>query len=475
MSRGLPGLLVLAASLALVAGATTIARGGETPSAAPAGASSGAFVPSAERGLRHLLEKSYVPPMLDEQDFDRLPTTWPSPAREAAEKADARERRRLAFARYGLCERPGDASGKPLQFAVDDEGRWSLNCLACHSGCVEGKPVAGAANAEFAFQDLVDDVVRLADRGEARTGVAARLWKRIPLGESHGTTNAVAFALALGVFRDKDLALSPPRAPLEPILHHDLDAPAWWNVRLRAHLYVDGATKKSHRALMQFLMVPQNGPDKFRAWEDDFRDILAYVESLRPPAWPHAVDRPLAERGRGVFEATCARCHGTYGPSRAYPALRVPIAEVGTDRTRLDAISRRDRERYAVSWFTGYRPDEVDLEPGGYVAPPLDGVWASAPYFHNGSAPTLWHVLHPDARPAAWQRRRDAGRASYDRVRVGLDVESRDEMPAGPLDAWERRSWFDTRARGKSAAGHTFPGTLSEDERRAVLEYLKTL
>jgi hypothetical protein len=105
------------------------------------------------------------------------------------------------------------------------------------------------------------------------------------------------------------------------------------------------------------------------------------------------------------------------------------------------------------------------------VAPPLDGVWATAPYFHNGSVPTLWHVLHPAERPTVW-RRTPTG---YDDSRVGLEVEELTELPPGRLRSSDRRTFFDTRKPGKSAAGHDFPDVLTEAEKAAVLEYLKTL
>jgi cytochrome c peroxidase len=104
------------------------------------------------------------------------------------------------------------------------------------------------------------------------------------------------------------------------------------------------------------------------------------------------------------------------------------------------------------------------------VAPPLDGIWASAPYFHNGSVPTLWHVLHPEARPQVWKRTVDG----YDVNRVGLEIESLPELPA-KLSTVERRRHFDTTKFGKSAAGHEYPNDLNEAEKQAVLEYLKTL
>ena len=82
----------------------------------------------------------------------------------------------------------------------------------------------------------------------------------------------------------------------------------------------------------------------------------------------------------------------------------------------------------------------VDADVDGYVAPPLEGIWASAPYLHNGSVPTLWHLLHNDSRPAAWKRRSAEG---YDPVRVGLLVDEADEPPELKR-ADERRRWFYT-------------------------------
>ena len=83
-------------------------------------------------------------------------------------------------------------------------------------------------------------------------------------------------------------------------------------------------------------------------------------------------------------------------------------------------------------------------------------------------------MLHPEARPAAWRVSEPEG---YDRARGGLIVEERPAPPdlGAGKDRWERRAWFDTTKKGKSAAGHTFPSALSEEDRAAVLEYLKTL
>jgi cytochrome c553 len=375
------------------------------------------------------------------------------------------------MARYGLTPRP-DAPSLPLQYVVDERGRWVISCFACHGGQVGEQVLPGLPNAHLALQDLSDDMAALRASQRRLPTMGESVWRTMPLGETHGTTNAVMFSVALLALRDQDLNLVPPTRPLA-FVHHDLDAPPWWHVAKRKTLYCDGFTPCSHRPLMQFLLVPSNPRKRFDEWEPEFRDILAYLKSLEPPRWPYGgLDAELAAQGRKVFERTCARCHGTYGEAPTYPERVVPIEDVGTDRVRLNAISAEEREIYAHSWFTGKDPKGVTIKPAGYVAPPLDGIWASAPYLHNGSVPTLWHLLHPESRPKVWRR---AGPPAYDRERVGLEVKG--EAASIPADAvgWDRHAWFDTSAKGKSAAGHLYPSVLSEPERRALLEYLKTL
>jgi mono/diheme cytochrome c family protein len=426
---------------------------------------------AARRGYNLLLNKSYLPPDFDQETFDELWKTWEEPLRSQAEAASADERRRMAFARYGLVERPNDPAGRPLQYVVDERGNWSMNCFACHQGKVGGRIVPGAPNSLYAMETLYDDV---------RT-TKVRLGKKLahmdlggmfmPLGGTTGTTNAVMFGVALLAHRDPDLNIVP-KLQATPMTHHDHDAPPWWHFQRKRTLYIDGFAPKGPRPLMQFLLVKENGPEKFRAWEKDFADIYDYLESLRPPKYPWAVDAPLAAAGEHVFRRNCASCHGTYGENGRYPEKLVPIDIVQTDRVRLDALTPEHRRRYGKSWFASYNKPPVVENPEGYVAPPLDGVWASAPYFHNGSVPTLWHVLNSHERPHIWRRASDDG---YDRQNVGLAIETFDRRPAEIESNAERRRYFDTAKKGKSAAGHTFPDNLSQQEKQAVLEYLKAL
>ena len=85
----------------------------------------------AERGYKLLVEKAYLPPDFDQETFDASWKHWPEPLRSQAEKLSLEERRRLAFARYGLTPRPDDPT-KPLQYVVDERGNWTMNCFACH-------------------------------------------------------------------------------------------------------------------------------------------------------------------------------------------------------------------------------------------------------------------------------------------------------------------------------------------------------
>lgn len=429
---------------------------------------------AAERGYRLLVEKAYLPPDFDQEVFDAASKEWPEPLRSQAERASLMECRQLAFSRYGLTGRPDDPA-KPLQYVVDEAGKWTMNCFACHGGTVpDGKGGVrvwpGAPNSRFALQTLTEET-RLAKaalgRPFSRMDVGGAF---IPLGATNGTTNAVMFGVVLMGMRDPDLNFDAKRG-VPKMTHHDMDAPPWWHFKRKKMLYIDGFAEKGHRGLMQFMLVRSNGPEKFRGWEEEFRDVFAYISSVEPPKYPFPVDLELAAAGRIAFNRVCADCHGTYGKDGRYPEKLVPIDEVGTDRVRLDALTPAHRDAYGQSWFTHYGKLANLRDPGGYVAPPLDGIWASAPYFHNGSVPTLWHVLHPQARPAVWKRTE----SGYDQTRVGVDIEACAELPTDATAGWQRREYFDTRAFGKSAQGHDFSDELTAAEREAVLEYLKTL
>lgn len=421
-------------------------------------------------GYRYLIEKAYVPANLDQEVFDNLWRSWEEPAKSEAEAADADGRRELTLSRYGLTDAPGRVGGVPMQFALDGKGGWALNCFTCHGDKINGQLMPGLPNTHIALQTLTQEIVatkRILGR-EIEAAEGASLF--VPLGGSNGTTNAIIFGVVLGAMRDADLNVNV-NAPMPKLVHNDHDAPPWWNVKYKTHLYADGFAGKGHRALMQFMMTPSNGPEWFHQNEHDFKDVLAWIESLEPPKYPYAINQELAKRGEGMFNQTCAECHGTYGENAHWPEKIVPLSVVQTDTARWESLTPEMRGSYKISWFSNYGEKDSIAAPEGYVAQPLHGIWASAPYLHNGSVPTLWHLFNPSQRPTVWKRTE----TGYDQEKIGLEVESFAELPPGVKGAKQKRHYFDTRLFGKSAVGHTFPDELSADEKAAVLEYLKTL
>lgn len=425
----------------------------------------------AERGYRWLTTKTYLPADFDQDIFDNLWKVWPAELRDRAQAAAPSERRRMAYSRYGLMERPeGDPAGTALGYVPDGRSGWVMNCLACHTGKVAGRVILGVPNTHYALETLTEEV-RLLKIQMLKPLTHMDLGSlKMPLGTSRGTSNAVVFGVALAALRDADLNVRYD-LPDPTLVHHDMDAPPFWNVRRKQRLYSDGFVEKSHRPLLQFVMLPRNSGETLRLWESDYEDILAWIESLEPPQYPFPIDRPLAEQGRAAFNRACARCHGTYAENESYPNRIVPIDEVQTDPLRLQSLSVEYRSAMQKGWFGHYGEKNYVVDPGGYVAPPLNGIWATAPYLHNGSVPTLWHVLHPDERPVVWRRTEDG----YDPSRVGVEFTPFESLPKSAKTTAEKREYFDTRNPGKSAAGHPFPDELSDVEKRAVLEYLKTL
>jgi hypothetical protein len=212
-----------------------------------------------------------------------------------------------------------------------------------------------------------------------------------------------------------------------------------------------------------------------RMIDEAFVDVRAWIEStVEPPKWPFgAIDTELAATGERVFNATCAKCHGTYGADAIYPNQLVPLADVGTD----DALVQGETqfgERFTQWFAASFWGETSRLEPHlGYVAPPLDGIWATAPYLHNGSVPTLRALLDSSRRAKFFTRSYDSN--DYDREAVGWRII---ELAGGQLDppAGVRASAiYDTTVVGYGNGGHLYGDSLRPDERDALIEYLKTL
>ena len=107
----------------------------------------------------------------------------------------------------------------------------------------------------------------------------------------------------------------------------------------------------------------------------------------------------------------------------------------------------------------------------GYANAPLDGVWARAPYLHNGSVPTLYDLLTPADHRNGGQTTFYTGHAVYDTVNVGFRTD------VATTNGHKSFAYVITEP-GNSNKGHTgarYGTELSEEDKRALIEYLKTL
>jgi len=430
--------------------------------------------PDAAKGYEAITTQPMGAALFEVADIDRLWQVWEPQSRAAAEQASPTELRRMTFERYGWVKRPGDDEPNlPLGYTEDGQGGLVTNCFSCHGGKVAGQTMPGVGNTHVDLNTLVFDLqkLRAMDAGQNPDEVEPLLPLEIPASYHKGFTNAVIFEV-LNWVRANPTVMFRVAAKPDMLLHHDMNPPAWWTTKKKERLYCDSFAPKTPRQNMPFARGrgQPNWEEKWHALEPTFVHIYQYIEELPAPEYPFEVDHQLAARGKELFEQTCAECHGTYGPGGEFPNRVIPIEEVGTDDRRLYAVSRENREWNNETWLQYGGEHPTWPESTGYLAPPLDGVWASAPYFHNGAAPTLWAVMNPSERPAVWKRTEDG----YDTENVGLEVSTYDVVPEGLSDR-ERRMYYDTSHIGNSAEGHTFPDVLSAEEKWAVIEYLKTL
>lgn len=233
---------------------------------------------------------------------------------------------------------------------------------------------------------------------------------------------------------------------------------------------IDDARLRALAEITTFFTVPSMGvhPDEAVASLDDATAIMTFLKDYRPQRFPGAIGAKRATAGAAVYAQRCAACHGSYGGS--VPRLtRFPNwqGDVGTDRLRTTAFDRGLAEAVAG---TAYRTRIAVRTGGFYVAPPLTGIWASAPYLHNGSVPTLAALLAPATRPTRFM----VGGHALDQAKVGLRLRANGAYPPG-YRPFSQPAWIDTRAAGRGNGGHRFGETLSAKDRAALIEYLKLL
>lgn len=242
---------------------------------------------------------------------------------------------------------------------------------------------------------------------------------------------------------------------------------------------------------------------------------LGYIQSqyigLTSPTWPEdifgEIDHDKANKGADIYKQQCVSCHELIDRTdkhRKLKATLINIDEIGTDpvmaenfATRKSHTGHLEGKRMGIvagARFTAevptielvlnatigtmlYKPLETisafiaeansvykapfELDRKAYKARSLNGIWATAPFLHNGSVPTLYDLLQKvEQRPITFY----VGNTEMEPNKVGF-VHSEKEFTSS----------FDTRLYGNKNSGHLFGTDLSETDKWALIEYLKTL
>lgn len=225
-------------------------------------------------------------------------------------------------------------------------------------------------------------------------------------------------------------------------------------------------------AITTFFTVPSMGvhPDAAIDSLDDATAVIGFLKEYRPAPFPGAIDPVSARAGAAVYARQCAACHGDYRvEGRRARLTRYPnwVGQVGTDPLRATAFDRALVAAVGRSAYAG----RISVKRGpGYAAPPLTGLWASAPYLHNGSVPTLAALLWPATRPSRFQ----VGGHALDFDKVGLRLTESGAYPTG-YRPFAQPVWLDVRGPGRRNGGHLFGADLPNDDKRALIEFLKQL
>jgi hypothetical protein len=195
----------------------------------------------------------------------------------------------------------------------------------------------------------------------------------------------------------------------------------------------------------------------------DRMNPVPHKQEMAIPQFPFTIDQVLAEKGEVLYKTNCAACHSFRGK---YVGKIVPYDEIQTDRFRLDSYTlelsfNQNTLGAGQPWrFNSFR------KTNGYANSPLDGLWARAPFLHNGSVPTLYDLLSvPAERPKTFYR----GDDEYDPVKVGFRSNRSVDDYGHAMFA------FDTNVDGNGNSGHLFGTSLSTEEKTSLIEYLKKL
>ncbi|MFN9493072.1 MAG: hypothetical protein ACK57D_08440 [Sphingobacteriales bacterium] len=357
------------------------------------------------------------------------------------------------------------------------------NCLQCHAQVFDDKLIIGLGNVNMDFsqsgrfdnpmiQGAIDSYMKInkkkAEAAKEFLQVGRTIADQMQT-EVRGVNAADRLTAVLISHRDKNTLKWNDTASVQlPKQVIPSDVPAWWLLKKKNAMFYSGFGRGDFGTfLMGAILLTVNDTVHANKVNEHMDDVLSYLKSIEPPKYPKPIDSPLAAKGQVVFETNCAKCHGFYGDYPSYPNYLIPQQVIQTD-----SLLNHSNYQYSdmidwfnTSWFSkGDNPAKL-VPFNGYIAPPLDGIWITAPYLHNGSVPDLETLLNSTLRPKYWSRSFNKSNYNYEKLGWKYKVE---EKPSG-------RTVYNTTLPGYGNQGHYFGDKLNDDERKSVIEYLKTL
>lgn len=357
-------------------------------------------------------------------------------------------------------------------------------CLHCHAQQFNNEYIIGLGNSYSNFQANTGPYLKLlGDAIRIRYGKNSTEWK----------TSARAFEVAevlAAAIRTQVQGPTPAQKIAEVMASHrdpltlefradttyfsvpsiviPEDPPALWISKKRKALAVNAMRQGSFlKHITATSLITLKDSAEARMINNHAKDVWAYIKKLEAPKYPLPVDENLATKGKNIYLQTCSRCHGTYDKDEYYPNKLIPGSIIGTDSLMWKYFIKYPEfaDWYNKSWFAESEPRSFTKPQPGYVPPPLDGVWITAPYLHNGSLPTIEMVLNSKIRPKYWKR--NFNKEEYDYEKLGWKYKTVNK-PSGV-------KVYNTDIPGYGNYGHYFGDKLTAAERKAVIEYLKTL
>ena len=357
------------------------------------------------------------------------------------------------------------------------------NCLQCHGQLFDGKLVVGLGNslsdftvnrqgtALFAESFLKNLKGKDTAKYEAAKNFINSLKAIAPelITSTKGVNLADALAYLLVAHRDPKTLQWNDKAMLDlPAEKIPTDVPAWWLLKKKNAMFYNGFGRGDFgRFLMASNLLTVSDTTEAKEVDGHFNDVLAFINSIQAPKYPRVIDASMAAEGKSLYMVSCKKCHGTYGDEPTYPNLLIPEHIIKTDSALYAANYSNPQfiNWFNKSWFTsGDHPAKL-VPYEGYIAPPLDGIWITAPYLHNGSVPDLESLLNSKKRPTYWQRSFNNPVYNYEIPGCNYTTQT----------APGNNEVYNTTLKGYSNKGHYFGDKFSDKERRSVIEYLKTL